>query len=154
MRRHISAGIGTHARGSANRRLAIGVVKEHATRCQFVYVRRFDCWMTGAAQIIESKLVAHYKEHIFSITLHDIFFFEPRARPANSKSGSAFALQIENASRVKHWSRCFDRADPHVDCMPQISSQLGSRLIQLSADNRSHSPDISKTGFQTLDPLL
>src|SRR5258706_16399984 len=59
MRAHIAAGIEGHPRGTADRRLHIGVREAHAELCQPVDIRCFQRRMAGAPQIVMAKLIAH-----------------------------------------------------------------------------------------------
>ena len=64
VRTHVAAGVKTHARRPAHRRLHVGAGKPHATRRQRIDVRRRQAWVAVAAQIVEPQLVAHDPQHV------------------------------------------------------------------------------------------
>jgi hypothetical protein len=64
VRAHVAAGIERHPRRPADRRLHIGVGKQHAALCHRVDVRRLQDRVAGAAEIVVAKLVAHDPEHV------------------------------------------------------------------------------------------
>ncbi len=64
VRAHVAAGIERHPRRPADRRLHIGVRKQHAAPGHRIDVRRLQHGMPGAAEIIVAKLVAHDPEHV------------------------------------------------------------------------------------------
>ena len=64
VRAHVAAGIERHPRRAADRRLHIGVGKQHAPFGHRIDVRRLQNRMSGAAEIVVAKLVAHDPEHV------------------------------------------------------------------------------------------
>ena len=64
VRAHVAAGIERHPRRAADRRLHIGVGKQHAAPGHRVDVRRLQDRVPGAAEIVVAKLVAHDPEHV------------------------------------------------------------------------------------------
>ena len=64
VRAHVAAGIERHPRRAADRRLHIGVGKQHAALGHRIDVRRLQDRVSGAAEIVVAKLVAHDPEHV------------------------------------------------------------------------------------------
>ena len=67
MAAHIAAGIGRHARGSADRRLHIGVGEPHAALGEGVDMRGVQMRVAVAAQVIEPQLVGHDPQDIGTV---------------------------------------------------------------------------------------
>ena len=64
VRAHVAAGVERHPRRAADRRLHIGVRETHAALRHRIDVRRLQHGVSGAAEIIVAKLVAHDPEHV------------------------------------------------------------------------------------------
>ena len=64
VRAHVAPGVERHPRRPADRRLHIGLAEQHATLRHGVDVRRLQCGMAGAAEIVVAKLVAHDPENV------------------------------------------------------------------------------------------
>ena len=65
VRAHVAAGVETHPRRAADRRLHIGVGEAHAALRHRIDVRGLQRGVAGTAQIIIAKLVAHDPEDVF-----------------------------------------------------------------------------------------
>jgi hypothetical protein len=73
---HIAAAIGRHAAGPADRRLDIGVGEADPARGHLVKIGGVQGLVSGAAQIVEPKLVIHNEEdvllrHFTQTNVHD-----------------------------------------------------------------------------------
>src|SRR3954469_25270846 len=64
VRAHVAPGVERHPRGTADRRLHIGLAEQYAALRHGVDVRRLQRGMAGAAEIVVAKLVAHDPENV------------------------------------------------------------------------------------------